>query len=150
MTTKPTPQALLDFGRDHLFATYRQPPVVMVRGEGPWIFDAEGKKYLDFSGGLTVNSVGHAHPRLAAAIADQAGRLGHISNLFYNDKTNRLAAAICERSFGERVFFSNSGAEANEAAIKLARRYFFRPSSRLWFRTSAAPLYAYHAFCSPL
>jgi acetylornithine/N-succinyldiaminopimelate aminotransferase len=125
MTIQPTPSDLLAFGKDHLFGNYRQPPAVMVRGEGPFLFDADGKRYVDFSGGLTVNSVGHAHPKLAAAIADQAHRLGHISNLFYNDKTNRLAAALCERSFGERVFFGNSGAEANEAAIKLARRYFY-------------------------
>lgn len=125
MTTPTTNQSLLELGQEHLFATYRQPPAVMVRGEGSFLFDADGKRYLDFSGGLTVNSVGHAHPKLAAAIADQAHRLGHISNLFYNDKTNRLAAALCERSFAERVFFSNSGAEANEAAIKLARRYFY-------------------------
>jgi acetylornithine aminotransferase len=121
----PSHEALLKYGQDHLFQTYRQPPVVMVRGEGPFLFDADGRRYTDFSGGLTVNAVGHAHPRLAAAIADQAHRLGHISNLFYNDKTNALAAAVAARSFGDRVFFANSGAEANEAAIKLARRYFW-------------------------
>jgi predicted acetylornithine/succinylornithine family transaminase len=116
---------LVELGKEHLFGTYRQPPAVMVRGEGPFLFDDDGKRYVDFSGGLTVNSVGHAHPKLSAAIAEQARTLGHVSNLFYNDKTVRLAGAICERSFGDRVFFSNSGAEANEAAIKLARRYFF-------------------------
>jgi acetylornithine/N-succinyldiaminopimelate aminotransferase len=125
MKATPSHETLLKFGQDHLFQTYRQPPVLMVRGEGPFLFDADGRRYVDFSGGLTVNAVGHAHPRLAQAIADQAHRLGHISNLFYNDKTNALAAAVCERSFGDRVFFANSGAEANEAAIKLARRYFW-------------------------
>jgi acetylornithine/N-succinyldiaminopimelate aminotransferase len=125
MKATPSHETLLQFGQDHLFLTYRQPPVVMVRGEGPFLFDADGTRYVDFSGGLTVNAVGHAHPRLAQAIADQAHRLGHISNLFYNDKTNALAAAVCERCFGDRVFFANSGAEANEAAIKLARRTFW-------------------------
>ncbi len=99
--------------------------MVMVRGEGSYLYDADGERYLDLSGGISVNALGHAHPRVAAVIAKQAHELGHISNLFYNDKANALADALCSRSFGERVFFCNSGAEANETAIKMARRYYY-------------------------
>ena len=118
-----TPQ-LLQFAREQLFPTYGQPDVVMVRGEGPWLFDSEERRYLDLSGGLSVNALGHAHPVIAEAIAEQARRFGHISNIFFNDKTTQLAHELCARSFADAVFFANSGAEANEAAIKLARRYF--------------------------
>lgn len=120
-----SPDQILHFGQDHLFPTYRQPPLVMVRGEGSYIFDAQGERYLDLTGGISVNALGHAHPMVAAVIAKQAYMLGHISNLFFNDKANALAEALCERSFATRVFFCNSGSEANEGAIKLARRYFF-------------------------
>jgi acetylornithine/N-succinyldiaminopimelate aminotransferase len=118
-------EELLRFGQEHLFLNYRQPPVVMVRGEGSYLFDADGNRYLDLTGGISVTALGHAHPRVAGVIAKQAAQLGHVSNLFYNDKANALADALCSRSFGERVFFCNSGAEANETAIKLARRYFY-------------------------
>jgi acetylornithine/N-succinyldiaminopimelate aminotransferase len=118
-------EELLRFGQEHLFLNYRQPPAVMVRGEGSYLFDADGNRYLDLSGGISVNALGHCHPRVTAVICKQAAQLGHISNLFYNDKANALADALCARSFGERVFFCNSGAEANETAIKLARRYFY-------------------------
>jgi predicted acetylornithine/succinylornithine family transaminase len=117
--------AILEQGQAHLFQNHDRPAAVMVRGEGPWLWDNEDRRYLDLSGGLSVTALGHAHPALARAIASQAARLGHVSNLFYNDKASLLAAALCARSFGERVFFANSGAEANEAAIKLARRYFY-------------------------
>jgi predicted acetylornithine/succinylornithine family transaminase len=118
-------EELLRFGQEHLFLNYRQPPMVVVRGEGSWLYDGDGKKYLDLTGGIAVNALGHAHPRVAAVIAKQAHQLGHVSNLFYNDKANALAEEICKRSFGERVFFCNSGAEANEGAIKMARRHFY-------------------------
>lgn len=120
-----TQEQLLKSGQDHLFVNYRQPAMVMVRGEGSWLYDMEGTRYLDLSGGISVNALGHAHPKVAAVVAKQAHQLGHISNLFYNDKANALADALCERSFAERVFFCNSGAEANETAIKLARRHFY-------------------------
>jgi predicted acetylornithine/succinylornithine family transaminase len=119
-----TTAQLLRFGHEHLFPTHQRPDVVMVRGEGHWLFDSDDRRYLDLSGGLSVNALGHAHPALADAIAAQAHRLGHLSSLFYNDRTNQLAHELCARSFAESVFFANSGAEANEGAIKLARRHF--------------------------
>jgi acetylornithine aminotransferase len=120
----PGTAELLQSARKQLFPTYGQPDLVMVRGEGPWLFDSDDRRYLDLSGGLSVNALGHAHPMIAEAIAAQARRFGHISNIFFNDKTTQLAHELCARSFAEAVFFANSGAEANEAAIKLARRYF--------------------------
>jgi acetylornithine/N-succinyldiaminopimelate aminotransferase len=116
---------LLAAARAHLFPNYAPPPLVMVRGEGPHLFDAEGRRYIDFAAGLSVLALGHAHPALADAIAAQAHRLGHLSNVFSNDQTTRLALRLVGLGFGDRVFFCNSGAEANEAAIKLARRHFF-------------------------
>lgn len=118
-------QKLADMGQKHLFPTYRQPDAVMVRGEGSYLFDAEGTRYIDLSGGIAVNALGHAHPKLASVIAKQAHTLTHTSNLFFNDKANALADALTARCFADRVFFCNSGAEANETAIKLARRYFY-------------------------
>jgi len=123
---------LIEYGQQHLFPTYRQPALVMVRGEGPFLFDAEGNRYIDLTGGISVTSLGHCHPEITAAITQQAGRLSHVSNLFYNDKANLLAEQLCAKTgFADRVFFCNSGAEANEAAIKAARRYFYdRKESR--------------------
>lgn len=115
---------LLRFGKTYLFPTNPRPDFVIERGENAWLWDAEGRRYLDLSGGLSVNALGHAHPDVVQAIATQAARYGHVSNIFYNDQTTALAETICARSFGESVFFANSGAEANEAAIKLARRWF--------------------------
>jgi predicted acetylornithine/succinylornithine family transaminase len=119
-----TTAQLLRYAHENLFPTHQRPNVVMVRGEGHWLFDSDDRRYLDLSGGLSVNALGHAHPALAGAIAAQAHRLGHISSLFYNDQTSQLAYELCARSFAEAVFFANSGAEANEGAIKLARRHF--------------------------
>jgi acetylornithine/N-succinyldiaminopimelate aminotransferase len=108
----------------HVMQTYGRVPVSFVRGEGTWVFDSEGNRYLDFLAGLAVTSLGHAHPEVADALADQARTLLHVSNLYYNDCQPRLAARIDELlGGGGRVFFANSGAEANECAIKLARRY---------------------------
>jgi len=115
---------LRDLDAEHVMQTYGRVPVAFVRGEGTRLWDSEGNEYLDFLCGLAVTSLGHAHPRVAAAIADQAATLLHVSNLFYNDVQPRLAAAIDELAGGGgRVFFANSGAEANECAIKLARRH---------------------------
>ena len=104
---------------------YRPPPFVLSEGKGCRVKDVEGNEYLDFSGGIAVLSVGHSHPKLAAAIAAQAGRLMHTSNLFYNDRAIELAHALTERTPFDKVYFSNSGTEANEALLKLARRWHF-------------------------
>ncbi|MBX5469114.1 MAG: acetylornithine transaminase [Thermoleophilaceae bacterium] len=103
--------------------TYARFPVEFVRGEGARLWDDEGNEYLDFLGGIAVVSIGHAHPALVEAVREQAGRLMHVSNLFYTEPGMRLATRLAESSLGGKVFFCNSGAEANEAAIKLARRH---------------------------
>jgi predicted acetylornithine/succinylornithine family transaminase len=109
---------------EHVMQTYGRLPVAFVRGEGTVLWDSEGKRYLDFLSGLAVVSLGHAHPVVAAAIAEQAQTLTHVSNLYLNDVQPRLAARIDGLlGGGGRVFFSNSGAEANECAIKLSRRH---------------------------
>ncbi len=103
--------------------TYNRFPVAMVEGNGCWLTDADGKQYLDFLSGIAVCSLGHCHPAVTNAICEQAGKLVHVSNLFYTEPQTRLATMLVENSFADRVFFANSGAEANEAAIKLARIY---------------------------
>jgi acetylornithine/N-succinyldiaminopimelate aminotransferase len=109
---------------EHVMQTYARLPVAFVRGEGTRLWDSEGREYLDFLAGLAVVSLGHAHPVVAEAIADQARTLCHVSNLYYSDVQPRLAAALNGLlGGGGRVFFANSGAEANECAIKLARRF---------------------------
>jgi predicted acetylornithine/succinylornithine family transaminase len=108
--------------RDKLMSTYAEPPVTFVRGTGTYLYDDTGKEYLDFLSGLAVTSLGHAHPKVAAAIAQQAETLSHVSNLFGNEVGPAVAATLDELvGGGGQVFFSNSGAEANECAIKLAR-----------------------------
>jgi predicted acetylornithine/succinylornithine family transaminase len=108
----------------HGMQTYARQPVAFVRGEGTVLWDSEGRHYLDFLAGLAVTSLGHAHPAVAQAVADQAGTLLHVSNLYLNDVQPRLAARLdALLGGGGRVFFGNSGAEANECAIKLARRH---------------------------
>jgi acetylornithine/N-succinyldiaminopimelate aminotransferase len=110
-------------------ATYRPVPVTFERGEGSWLYDTEGQRYLDFLSGLAVTSLGHSHPEVASAIADQARTLLHVSNLFGNVVGPQVAATIDrlvgggDEAAGGKVFFCNSGAEANECAIKLARRW---------------------------
>jgi predicted acetylornithine/succinylornithine family transaminase len=108
----------------HGMQTYGRLPIMFVRGEGTRLWDSEGREYLDFLAGLAVTGLGHAHPEVAAAIAEQARTLVHVSNLYYTEPQPRLAARIDELLGGNgRVFFCNSGAEANECAIKLARRF---------------------------
>jgi acetylornithine/N-succinyldiaminopimelate aminotransferase len=106
-----------------LMRTYRRASVDFVRGEGPLLWDADGKKYLDFLSGISVCSVGHCHPEVVKAVRDQAHRLMHVSNLFYTEPMAQLAQRLSESSLGGRVFFSNSGTEANECAIKVARKH---------------------------
>src|SRR5579875_1104603 len=118
----PTLAELQALERDHVVATYARAPVQFVRGAGTRLWDEHGNEYLDFLAGISVLNVGHCHPRVLAAMSAQAAELGHVSNLFYTAPAMRLSAALAERSLGGKVFLCNSGAEANEAAIKLARR----------------------------
>ncbi|MGO9372725.1 MAG: aspartate aminotransferase family protein [Syntrophobacteraceae bacterium] len=107
----------------HIFGTYTRFPVAFVRGAGCRLWDDKGKEYLNFLAGIAVCSLGHSHPEVARAISEAAGKLIHVSNLFYTYPQVELAAQLTRLSFADKVFFSNSGAEANEAAIKLARKY---------------------------
>jgi len=104
-------------------ATYSRFPSVLVKGQGCVLEDADGRKYLDFLAGIAVCSLGHCHPEVTRAICEQASRLVHVSNLFHTQPQTELAELLVAHSFADRVFFGNSGAEANEAAIKLARKY---------------------------
>jgi predicted acetylornithine/succinylornithine family transaminase len=106
----------------HAAPTYVRHPVEFVRGAGCRLWDADGNEYLDALAGISVLNVGHCHPRIVAAVQDQVGRLTHVSNLYYTEPAMKLSAALAESSLGGKVFLCNSGAEANEAAIKLARR----------------------------
>ena len=102
---------------------YAPAPIIPVRGEGSRLWDQAGVEYIDFAGGIAANSLGHAHPRLIEALRRQAEQLWHVSNVMTNEPALRLAKKLCELTFAEKVFFCNSGAEANEAALKLARKY---------------------------
>ncbi|OIO75253.1 MAG: aspartate aminotransferase family protein [Gallionellaceae bacterium CG1_02_56_997] len=107
----------------HVMNTYSRQPVAFVRGEGVWLWDSGGKRYLDGLAGIAVNTLGHAHPRLTAALSEQIGKLIHCSNVYQIPAQESLADKLCALSGMDEVFFSNSGCEANEAAIKLARLY---------------------------
>jgi predicted acetylornithine/succinylornithine family transaminase len=107
----------------HGMRTYQRYPVALVRGQGMRVWDADGREYLDFLAGIAVCNLGHCHALVVHAVSEQVHRLMHVSNLYYIEPQARLAAVLAEKSFADRVFFCNSGAEANEAAIKLARRY---------------------------
>jgi len=106
-----------------IMKTYGRYPIVPVRGEGCRLWDADGKEYLDFLAGVAVNNLGHCHPRVVKAIQEQAATLIHCSNYYQIPQQIELAELLCSHSFADRAFFCNSGAEANEAAIKLARKY---------------------------
>jgi acetylornithine/N-succinyldiaminopimelate aminotransferase len=118
----PTEELREDADR-YLMQTYTRQPISIVRGRGSRVFDLEGREYVDFVAGVAVNVLGHGHPDLIAAIQKQSQHLLHASNLYYTEPQVKLAEALVEHSFAKKVFFCNSGAEANEAAIKLARRY---------------------------
>jgi acetylornithine/N-succinyldiaminopimelate aminotransferase len=107
----------------HLLPTYARVDLAFERGEGAWLYTAEGEKYLDFTSGVAVNALGHAHPRLVSALEDQAKKLWHVSNLYRIPEGERLAERLCAATFADFVFFQNSGTEACEAAIKMARKY---------------------------
>lgn len=121
MSAKPAPIQRADFDQ-FMVPNYAPAPFIPVRGLGSRVWDQSGRELVDFAGGIAVNALGHCHPRLVEALTEQAGKLWHISNVFTNEPTLRLAKRLVDATFAERVFFCNSGAEANEAAFKLARR----------------------------
>ncbi len=114
---------ILEDSSRYLMQTYNSFPLVLKKGRGMKVWGADGKEYLDFVGGIAVNVLGHCHPRVVVALQKQAQKLLHVSNLYHNEQQVKLGKLLVEHSFAERVFFCNSGAEANEAAIKLARKY---------------------------
>ena len=120
-----THEELRQLDRRYVMQTYGRFDVDMDHGSGATLYDLAGREYIDFSSGIGVNSVGYAHPKWVKAVADQAGKLAHISNLFYSQPYAKLAEQLCRRAGMADVFFANSGAEANEGIIKLARKYSF-------------------------
>lgn len=116
----------IDKAKKYLANTYTRFPIVVTKGDGCWVWDMNGRRYMDFLSGIAVCNLGHVNPSVVDAITHQAARLGHISNLFYMEPQIRAAELLVDNSFGDKVFFCNSGAEANEAAIKLARRYSWK------------------------
>jgi acetylornithine/N-succinyldiaminopimelate aminotransferase len=118
-----SPAEILRDETRYLVKTYRRPPVVFTHGRGCRVYDAEGREYLDFLGGIAVNALGHAHPRIVRVIRREAGRATHVSNLFHNAYQGPLARKLAEWAGLDRVFFTNSGAESIEGALKLARAY---------------------------
>jgi acetylornithine aminotransferase len=125
---------LMEHADEVIAKTYQRFPVVFAKGSGATLFDGSGRSYTDFVAGIAVCNLGHAHPKLSRTLADQADTLWHVSNLYYTIPQIELAAWLVDHSFADRVFFGNSGAEANEAAIKLARRYFKDRSEPQRFR----------------
>ena len=117
------PQEIIDAEKKYLIPTYARPPFVLTRGEGVYVFDADGKKYLDCAAGIAVNALGYNDPELVAVIQDAASNLLHTSNLFYTEPQVALAKQLVEKSFADKVFFANTGTEAVEAALKFARKY---------------------------
>lgn len=121
-TTQTDAQAIMALEARHVVHSYARAPFVLTHGEGVYLYDSDGKRYLDMVAGIAVNALGHGDPELAAAIAQQATRMIHVSNLYHTAPHAELAAKLCGLSFADRVFFNNSGSEANETAIKFARK----------------------------
>lgn len=117
-------QALVELGQRYLYPNYRQPSLVLVRGEGRHVWDQSGKRYLDLYAGIAVTALGHSHPDIVAAASEQSARLMHVSNYFFNEPNVLLAEQLCVKTQMSRAFFCNSGTEAIEALLKLARRHF--------------------------
>jgi acetylornithine/N-succinyldiaminopimelate aminotransferase len=118
-----TNDEIIALSQRHLFQVYARAPIAIVRGQGCCVWDADGREYLDFFASTVVTALGHCHPRVTRAITEQANRILHVSNLHYSEPQALLAELLCRHSFADRVFLCNSGAEANEAALKLARKY---------------------------
>jgi acetylornithine/N-succinyldiaminopimelate aminotransferase len=116
-------QTWMTLSEKYIAHTYTRYPIVLVKGRGTRVWDMDGREYLDFVAGLAVCSLGHCHPKVVQAIQDQAEKLIHVSNLYYIEPQIQLASLLCKNSFADKVFFCNSGGEANEGAIKLARKY---------------------------
>jgi acetylornithine/N-succinyldiaminopimelate aminotransferase len=116
-------QALMMLSEKYIANTYARYPVLLVRGKGTRVWDLEGEEYLDFVSGLAVCNLGHCHPKIVKTIQDQAEKLIHVSNFYYIEPQIQLASLLCKHSFADKVFFCNSGAEANEGAFKLARKF---------------------------
>ncbi len=116
-------QQVIEWEQSYVLGVYKRPPIVFERGEGVWLYDTEGNRYLDLVAGIAVNALGYGDPEVPRIMAEQAQKLIHISNLYHTEPHARLAKLLCEHSFADKVFFCNSGAEANEAALKFARKY---------------------------
>ncbi|MFO7178884.1 MAG: aspartate aminotransferase family protein [Pseudomonadota bacterium] len=129
--------ALVELGRRFLYPNYRQPDLVLVRGQGAVLWDASDRRYLDLYAGIAVSALGHGHPALVRAVSEQAARLVHVSNYYFNEPNVRLAARLCALTGMDRAFFANSGTEAVEAALKLVRRHFFAQGQRERLRVIA-------------
>jgi len=137
--TVPTTNAqLVELARRHLYPNYRPAPIVISRGLRCELFDVDGKRWLDLCAGVAVCSVGHAHPRMVRAISEQVARVMHVSNYFLNEPNVLAAAEVCRRTGMDRALFCNSGAEANEAMLKLARGTF-TPRGRRSVRGRVVP-----------
>ncbi len=140
--TQPSPELstpynqteLVDIGKKRLLGNYRPAPVVFVRGHGTLLEDKNGKQYLDFAAGVAVTALGHAHPRIVRKLSEQAARVLHVSNYFFNEENILLADELCRATGFDRAFFCNSGAEANEAMFKLARRHFYAQGDKARYR----------------
>jgi len=118
-----TEKEIMAMADENIMNTYKRFEVVLAKGSGAKVWDINGKEYLDCAAGIAVCNLGHSHPRIIAAVSEQMGKLTHVSNLYYTEPQTRLAKMLVDNSFADKVFFCNSGAEANEAAIKLARKY---------------------------
>src|SRR5579872_1865679 len=121
--TESAAQTIMDLERDYLLQTYARYPVVLSRGKGCYLYDLEGRRYLDFLTGIGVNALGHAHPRILKVLRDQAGLMMHCSKLYYNQYQGPLAKRLVEMTGLDRTFFCNTGAEAIEVALKMAHSH---------------------------
>ncbi len=127
---KALTQDIIRIESEHLVQTYKRPPFVITRGNGVMLYDAEGNEYLDMVAGIAVNALGYADPGMIHAIQEAATGLLHTSSLYYTEPQARLAAELCEKSFADRVFFTNSGTEANEGALKFIRKFHYDAGDR--------------------
>ena len=124
-----TPEQIRENDARWVLGTYSRQPLHISHGDGAWIWDLDGKRYLDLTSGIAVNALGHADPLVVAAIHEQASRIAHASNLYFTELHGRMARILCERSGMDKAFFCNSGTEANEGAIKFVRKYWFEKGS---------------------